>query len=109
MNMSKDMQKIKAIIDRLPDDKKPVGNSLFKELLFMSRTLDKLKQQITQEGPVSMFHQGKQEFLREHPAEVAYVKISQRYGQYFKQLASLLPDDDGKDKKDELLEFVKTK
>ncbi|WP_245628960.1 hypothetical protein [Alicyclobacillus shizuokensis] len=105
-DISTDFKKLKRLLKEVPQERQAVANSLYKELVFMARTLETLKAQIEEEGPVSMFKQGKQEFLREHPALKAYNTTIQRYGQLYKQLIDLLPRVDGKQKQDELLEFI---
>jgi hypothetical protein len=101
------MKKLRALIRKVPKDRQPIAKSLFNELVFMQNTLETLKAEINADGPVSMFKQGKQQFLREHPAEVAYTKLTQRYSQLFKQITDLLPPSEGNKKKDELLDFIK--
>lgn len=104
-NISTEMKKLRTLIRKVPKDRLPIAKSIFEELVFMQNTLSTLKEQIETEGPVSLFKQGKQEFLREHPAEQAYVKMTQRYSQLFKQLTDLLPPSEGEQKKDDLLDF----
>ena len=106
-NVSTDMKKVKKILKEIPEDRQPIAQGLYNELVFMQNTLKELKQQVEEEGAVSMFKQGKQEFLREHPALTAYNKTIQRYGQIYKQLLDLLPRTDTEQETDPLIEFIK--
>ena len=105
--ISSDMKNLRKWIKEVPKERLPVAKSLFEELVFMQNTLVTLKKQVNEEGPVSMFKQGKPEFLREHPALKAYNTTIQRYGTLYKQLIELLPPVEKVDDKDELLEFLK--
>lgn len=104
--ISSDMKKLKTILKQIPEDRQPIGNSLYNEIVFMEKTLNTLKNQVDEEGPVSMFKQGKQEFLREHPALKAYNTTIQRYSLLYKQLIDLLPKFEEKHDTDELLDFM---
>ncbi|RXM73642.1 hypothetical protein DP144_13910 [Clostridium tetani] len=105
--ISKELKKLKKIIKNIPKDRQPIAQSLFEELVFMQKTLVELKKQIEEEGATSMFKQGKQEFLREHPALKGYNTTIQRYSLLYKQLTDLLPPTTGTDKSDPLIDFIK--
>lgn len=105
--ISSDMKKLKMILKQIPKDRLPIAQSLYNELVFIQNTLDTLKAQVEEEGPTAMFKQGKQEFLREHPALKAYNTTVQRYSLLYKQLVDLLPPTDTVQKNDELIDFIK--
>ena len=105
--LSKELKRLKQILKNVPQDRQPIAESLFDELAFMDRTMQSLREQVNKDGPISLFKQGKQEFLREHPALTAYNKTIQRYNQTLKQLIDLLPKTDGQSEADPLLEFIK--
>lgn len=106
IDISTDMKKLRTILRKLPKEKKVIAGNLYRELEFMQRTLETLKEDIDENGPTALFKQGKQEFLRESPALKGYSAIIQRYSTVYKQVISLLPKDDAK-ADDELLEFIK--
>lgn len=108
-DISKDMRDLKRILKEIPKDRQPIAQSLYNELLFMQRTLIKLKVQIDDEGPTAMFKQGSQEFLREHPALKGYNTTIQRYSLLYKQVTDLLPISVAPQKSDPLLDFIKGK
>ena len=105
--LSKELKRLKQTLKNVQEDRRPIAENLFEELAFMEKTMDSLKAQVNEEGPVSMFKQGAQEFLREHPALTAYNKTLQRYNQTLKQLIDLLPKVEGNSEDDPLLAFVK--
>lgn len=106
--VSADMTRLKKILKEVPEDRQPIANNIYDELVFMQQTLVVLKKQVESEGPVSMFKQGQQEFLREHPALKAYNTTIQRYSLLSKQLIDLLPASEVKTE-DDLLNFVQGK
>lgn len=101
------MAKLKKLIKEVPEGKRDIAKNIFGELQFMQCTLERLKKQINDEGETSLFKQGKQEFLKEHPALKSYATLIQRYSLLNKQLVDLLPKDTQKEVKDDLMEFIK--
>jgi hypothetical protein len=101
------MAALKRLIKQVPADRKPIADSLFKELTFMEKTLTELKKAIKTEGPVSMFKQGQQQFLRENPALKSYNTTVQRYSLLYKQLTDLLPPSVQPEAFDPLTDFIK--
>lgn len=108
-DISADMKKVKRLLKNIPEDRQPIAQGIFNELVFMQNTLEKLKEQIDEEGPVSLFKQGKQEFLREHPALKAYNTTVRRFSLLYKQLIDLLPPSAGTHQSDPLIDFIKEK
>lgn len=105
--ISTDMKKVKQLLKNVPADRQPIAQGLYNELVFMQNTLNTLKEQVGNEGAVSMFKQGAQEFLREHPALKAYNTTIQRYSLIYKQLVDLLPKTDAEQATDPLMDFLK--
>lgn len=105
--ISTDMRKVKRLLKEIPEERQPIAQGLYNELVFMQNTLNSLKEQVEQEGAVSMFKQGKQEFLREHPALKAYNTTVQRFSLLYKQLVDLLPPTDAEQHTDPLIDFIK--
>lgn len=98
---------LKEIIEKIPEDKKPIAQRLADELIFMQQTLADLKKQIKDGGTVERFEQGKQSFLRESPALKSYNTTIQRYSTLYKQLTDLLPKDEPVKNAGELYDFLK--
>lgn len=105
--LSKEMKKLRTIMKTIPKDRQAIAQSIFNELEFMQKTLVTLKEQIEEEGPTAMFKQGKQEFLREHPALKGYNTTVQRYSLLYKQLTDLLPPTEGTQQSDPLMDFIR--
>lgn len=107
ITVSKDMKELKTLLKQIPKDRQPIAESVYNELLFMQKTLNSLKKQVEEEGAVSMFKQGRQEFLREHPALKGYNTTVQRYSLLYKQLVDLMPPVEAPKEIDPLLEFIR--
>lgn len=111
INKDKEAARVKRqfnkILKQIPEDKKPIGESLIKELSFMAVTLDELKEEVTERGTIDLFKQGSQEFLRENPALKAYNTTVQRYSLLYKQLTDLLPKTAEDSQESALYEFIK--
>lgn len=105
--ISADMRKVKVLLKEIPKERQPIAQGLYNELVFMQNTLNSLKEQVEEEGAVSMFKQGQQEFLREHPALKAYNTTVQRFSLLYKQLIDLLPPTDTEQQTDPLIDFMK--
>ena len=106
-DLPKELKQLKKVLKNVPKDRRPIAENLFDELAFMDQTMQKLREQVNADGPISLFKQGKQEFLREHPALTAYNKTVQRFNQTLKQLIDLLPKASDQQEDDPLLDFVK--
>jgi hypothetical protein len=113
MDMDKDKELLKTkrqfnkILKQVPEDRKPIAEKLIKEITFMAKTLDELREQIEEGGTVELFKQGNQEFLRESPALKGYNTTVQRYSLLYKQLTDLLPKSAQDNKENALYEFIK--
>lgn len=103
----KDTKQFEKMVKLVPEDRKHIAEKLVKEITFMGKTLDSLKQTIEETGAVDLFEQGKQKFMRENPALKAYNTTIQRYSLLYKQLTDLLPKQtqDGTDSA--LYDFIK--
>lgn len=74
----------------------------------MKVTLEETRHIIDREGVIERFEQGKQKFLREHPATKVYNTMINRYAAVCKQIFDMIPDPEvGKQAEDELMAFVK--
>ena|SRR5699024_1722407 len=104
--ISTDMKQVEQLLKDIPEDRRAIAQGLYNELVFMQNTMASLKEQVETDGAVSLFKNGSQEFLREHPALTAYNKTLQRYGQIYKQFIDLLPEVEEKGQDDELLNFI---
>jgi hypothetical protein len=99
----KDLTELIDGIEALTGERKSAASSLLKEIMFLSATLEKLKAQITAEGPILKTDKT----ARENPALKAYNASIQRYSLLFKQVVDLLPEPQREPPKDPLIEFAK--
>ena len=99
-------RKLNAIVKAVPEARKPIAQSLTRELLFMACTLEELRDNVAENGAVELFKNGKQEMLRESPALKSYSTLIQRYSLLYKQLCDLLPKDEARKAEDELMQFI---
>lgn len=104
--ISREMKQIKKLLKFIPKDRLAIAQNIFNELVFIDRTLTKLKKQVDEEGVTTLFKQGKQEFIRENPALKAYNTTIAKYSTLYNQLIELLPPA-GDGAEDELLNFIR--
>jgi len=106
MPISADIDKLDAIIELVPSDRRAVAEKLGKEITFMYRTLERLRQAVDGGEVVDLFHQGSQEFVRENPALKAYTNLIPKYSALYKQVTDLLPAASMNDGMSKLQEFL---
>lgn len=107
MARRKKIAELDAILEKIPDDKKYIGQKIIDELIFMQETLTTLKRKIKENGTQEEFIQGKQQFTRESTALASYNKVVQRYGTLYKQLAELMPKTQEAEKSNAVYDFLK--
>ncbi|ACD22059.1 hypothetical protein FDE76_12375 [Clostridium botulinum] len=106
-DISTEMKQLKRILKSIPKDRQPIAQNIYNELLFIQRTLDKLKKDVDEEGTTTLFKQGQQEFLRENPALKGYNTTIKNYSSLYRQLIDLLPPLEPVQEVDPLLDFIK--
>ena len=92
------------ILEKIPSDKKKIGENLIEELSFMKETLADLKKQT---GTIEQFEQGRQSFLRESPALKSYNTTVQRYSMLYRQLCDLAGKTQEAEKSNPVYDFIK--
>ena len=95
------------ILEKIPSDKRMIGEKLIEELSFMEETLAELKTQIREIGTIEQFEQGRQSFLRESPALKSYNTTIQRYSMLYRQLCDLSGKTQEAEKSNPVYEFLK--
>ena len=95
------------ILEKIPSDKRMIGEKLVAELTFMEETLADLKTQIREVGTIEHFEQGKQKFLRESPALKSYNTTVQRYSMLYRQLCDLAGKTQEAEKSNPVYGFIK--
>ena len=107
MARRKKIAELEAILERIPEDKKYIGEKIVDELIFMQDTLTALKRKIKEDGTIEEFIQGKQQFTREAPALTSYNKTVARYSALYKQLTELMPKTQEAQKSNAVYDFLK--
>jgi len=107
MPRKKKVAELTAILEKIPEDKKYIGQKIIDELIFMDDTLIVLKRKIKEKGTEEEFVQGKQQFTRESTALTSYTKMIQRYGSLYKQLTDLMPKTQEAEKSNAVYDFIK--
>ncbi len=105
--IKKEITKLRRLFKNLPKDKQKAAEGLLQEAAFMKATLEETRHIIDKEGILENFEQGKQKFVREHPATKVYNTMIQRYSTVCKQIFDMLPGETSKEAEDELMAFVK--
>lgn len=95
------------ILEKIPSDKKMIGEKLVTELSFIEETLEDLRNQIRKNGTIEHFEQGKQSFLRESPALKSYNTTVQKYSLLYRQLCDLAGKTQEAEKSNPVYDFIK--
>ena len=106
-DISKEMKQLKKVLKLIPKDRLPIAQNIYNELLFIQRTLDKLKEEVETQGTTTLFKQGQQEFLRENPALKGYNTTLKNYSNLYKQLVDFFAPDNIIEEADPLMTFIK--
>jgi hypothetical protein len=107
--IKKEMQRLKKLLTKVPDDKKQMAGNVAKRIAFMQITLEDLETDILTNGYSEMFSQQKDiVYERERPAVRIYNTTIKNYAAACKQLVDLIPESTASQEKDELMAVVKS-
>lgn len=88
----KESNRIKKIFKDLDENKKKLVTPLIDKAAFMSVTLDELQEKINDEGCVSEYKNGENQFgTKKSPEVEIYLNMSKNYANIIKQLTELVP------------------
>lgn len=104
--IKQEINRVKKLYKDFPKEKLKVIEGLINEVAFMKISLEETREDLVKNGMTELFVQGSQEFNRERPEVKIYTTLIQRYSNVMKQLIDLLPPEEKKEEKDELLEFL---
>ena len=104
--IKQEINRIKKLYKDFDKDKIKVLDGLINDAAFMKISLEEIRSDLVNNGLTELFTQGSQEFNRERPEVKIYTTLIQRYSNVMKQLIDLLPQEEKKEQKDELLEFL---
>lgn len=106
--IKKEFNRLKRIFKNLPKDKKDTAISLIRNAAFMTVTLDELQEAINQNGVVSEYQNGANQWgTKKSPEVEVYNTMIKNHMNVIKQLCELLPDESKKAVQDDLMNFVK--
>jgi len=105
--IKQEISRLKKICKDLGKERVKMVEGLISEAAFMKITLEETRKVINEEGTTEVFEQGKQKFIRKHPALEVYTTLVNRYSIVMKQIIDLLPEAEKKKVDDELTKFIK--
>ncbi|PHV69770.1 hypothetical protein CS063_13710 [Sporanaerobium hydrogeniformans] len=91
--ISKENKRLTKIFKDIDPKKKQTVQGLIEEAAFMRGTMNALKEDLLEEGPIDEMCQGEYTILREHPSAKLYNTTIQRYTAIIDKLTNLLPKD----------------
>jgi hypothetical protein len=104
--IQKEIDRLNAVFDDLPDNEKEVAKELIERVAFMTIQLEILEDEIKTKGPTYTFQNGKQKMLVENPAQKSYNTMMNRYTAAYKELFNLLKKIDNSDGDDDEFEDI---
>lgn len=104
--IKQEINRIKKLYKDLPKDKVKVVDGLVTEASFMKLSLEELRADLFKNGHTELYENGSQVCTRERPQSKVYATMIQRYSNVMKQLIDYMPEEEKKEEKDELLEFL---
>ncbi len=99
------LDQLRALVDSIPAEYSGAAKNLLSEIEFLHVTLEGLKQDIQEEGPVIKTERT----TKENPALRSYNTSIMRYSQMIKQLTDMLPKHGAKDEESALKAFLENK
>ena len=90
--IEKEKRRLKSIFKELEDGKKKLVTPLIEKAAFMSVELDSLQEILQQEGWVSEYKNGANQYgTKKSPEAETYIALSKNYAAVVKQLVELVP------------------
>jgi hypothetical protein len=106
--IKQELQKLRKLITKVPDDKKRMAQNVAQRIAFMQITLEDLERDMLENGYTELFSQQKDiQYDRERPAVRIYNSTIKNYAAACKQLVDLIPASSAVEEKDELMAVVK--
>lgn len=91
--IKKEQCRLRAIFKDLDGNKKKLVTPLIDKAAFMSIELDELQEQIEQEGWISEYKNGENQYgTKRSPEADTYIALSKNYAAVIKQLVDLVPE-----------------
>jgi hypothetical protein len=107
--IEKEIKRIKKLLKVIDKDRLATIQTLIKNAAFMSVTLDDLQDAMNENGVISEYQNGENQWgTKKSPEVEIYNTMIKNHMTIMKQLVDLLPATDSNAKKDMLLEFLKS-
>ena len=102
-----EMRKLKKIFKNIPEDKSRVVEKLIDNAAFMSATLEDLQDAMNENGCVSTYQNGENQWgIKKSPEADLYNTMIKNYSSVIRQLTDLLPPGEAKSTEDEFVKFI---
>lgn len=88
-----DLNIVKRTFKEMNNDKGILGHQLIDELIFMKKTLKKLKKEINSSTVITKMCQGNYDIERANPAISQYNTMVKNYNSTIKQIIEILPSE----------------
>jgi hypothetical protein len=106
--IKKEIKRLKKLYKNLSKDKLSAVTSLIQNAAFMSVTLEDLQKAINENGCISTYQNGENQWgTKKSPEADVYNTMIKNYSTIIKQLTDMLPKEEAKATEDELLAFIK--
>lgn len=100
-------RKLKRNFTNMPPKTKKIVEELIENVAFMIYTLDQLQESITEVGTTTEYKNGENQYgTRVNPDIQTYNSMFKNYASAIKQLTDLMPKEEAKATKDELMDFI---
>lgn len=105
---NKEMKKLNAIVQLLPEDKRKLTEGLVADAAFMAEQLEILRADIQENGWSEEYQNGANQTGRKDRVEAGmYIKTQKLYAAVIKQLTDLLPQQEMSQPGADILDFIK--
>lgn len=100
-----DLELFETLYDKIEENKKPLAEKMYKQAIFMEKTLNELQEDIKENGAIIKTVNGNGfDVILENPAQKSYNTMINRYTTLMSKLVDMLPEDNKE--ADELMKFI---
>lgn len=106
--IDKEKNRLNRLFKNISKDARALNEGIIQRAAYMRVTLEDYEKDIDENGYYELFTQSEktEPYERERPVARLYNTMNKNYQSIMKQLSDMLPKEEGKKKKDELMEFV---
>ena len=100
-----ELEIFEKLYESIDENKKPLAEKLYRQAIFMEKTLKELQKEIEENGAIFTTVNGNGfEIVMEHPAQKSYNTMINRYTALMAKLIDMLPEESKAN--DELLDYI---